>query len=817
MFQVALTRLRARWPDVELVVLSSLPQAAAAQFGVAALPLPCFDRVDEAGALFSFQRALDVSADGPASAWLGELDALHDAVAAIRNADALLIAGGGNINAQWPHLVYGRAAALAVAQMHGIPTALTSQTIGPRLTTIQKGILRDLLARVAVIGVRERTSAALLGDLGIADSRLSHQPDDALALTPRPYSKWPVRHGRKVILATLGHGADVTSPLELQAVLLERILAFATSEDAVVALCPHATVDVAHHDQLVARLRPSDRIRTLPLRSAQEIRWMVGLSSLVVSTRYHPLVFALAAAVPAIGIYHGDYTRARILGALSHAHLDGFDLDLNNAAAHIDETLLRVLRSRAELTERLQRARDTALRELDSHWNTLCASLVPVPATPSPVRSSRALPTTRAALAVPPLTVAIDPLRVEGPEAIASARLEGEGLASVGVYFRFPAPVADEATLGDAFLLAFLFPVMRLGRDVHIRSSVSPSLIEHLEDYQGVWASWRPSTYRRVQVTAERLVERAPAAVRSFLFGFSSGLDSSYTAWKMAQKHPRGTGVIVHGYNIPVSDRESGAALQRTARNTLASRGMELISIETNWCQSFAAVDWEDAHGIMVAAALTMVSSSFSVGLIAATGDHRRFDLPKGTHPAIDHLLGSVRFAIRSHGGDAPRLAKLAAVATWPEAFNALHVCWLYGLATNCGRCARCLALAAACTALGLPLPQSLPAERFEPAVFTEVHDLTARDAFVEDMMRAAALTGAKDPLLDDLGRVLSKWRSMRQPLSPRQRLGDVVARPSAAPTGALSQLASRVDAILGNAAWREYVRPALRALRIRT
>jgi hypothetical protein len=466
------------------------------------------------------------------------------------------------------------------------------------------------------------------------------------------------------------------------------------------------------------------------------------------------------------------------------------------------------------LTEGLEKARVGALRDLDTHWEKLCAAIAPAGRAPGATPSRVALPSRRADSPVPALSVAIDPLRIEGTEAVAVARSEGEELPPAEVFFRFPADVADPAVLGDAFLLAFVFPAMQLGRDLHVRASVSPSLLEGLAEYQSVWACWKPAVYRRVRITADSVAERRPASARATLFGFSSGLDSSYTAWKLAREGRRAVGVLVQGYDIPMADRESGAALREAAAGTLASRGMELIPVATNWREAFATAKWDDAFGTMVATALTMVSGRFTDGLIAASDDIRRFTIPKGSYPAIDPLLGSRRFSIRQYGGDAPRLAKLAAVATWPEAFDALHVCWLYGLATNCGRCVRCLTLAAACAALRLPLPRSLPAEGFERKAFEGSDAVANRASFVEDVMRAASLTGVRNPGLDELAVVLDDWRSRMSAHGARQRLGDIVAGNRRAGGGRWSALANGVDRLMGSAAWRDHLRPAIRAIR---
>jgi hypothetical protein len=606
---------------------------------------------------------------------------------------------------------------------------------------------------------------------------------------------------------------DEELPIGLQLLVLERIVAFAARENAIVALCPHTAADVARHRQLTAKLHRRDRarVRPLPLQGAAQTRWMVGAASVVVTTRYHPLVFALAAAVPAIGLHHGEYTRVRMEGALGHAGVDGFALDLEHAPAHIEEALARALRDRTALTRDLEKARAVALADLDRHWEKLCASIAPAAQTSRASRAGVAVPSRRAAVAVPPVSVSIDPLRADGAEVTATARLEGTGLEPAQVFYRFPGHAADPTVLGDGFLLAFLFPAMRLGRDLHIRSTVSPSLVENLGEFQRVWECWRPATYRRVQITADALAERPPAGERVSLFGFSSGVDSSYTACKLNEEGRRAAGAMVHGFNIPVCDRESGAALHEVGARILASRGIELVPVATNWRDAFPELAWGDVFGTMVAAVLTILSGRFSDGLIAADHDVRRAKLAWGSNPVTDPLLGSARFPIRQHGGEVARLAKLAAVATWPEAFDALHVCWVSWAATNCGRCPRCLILGAACIALGLPRPRSLPDQPFQRSVFDASHRSAQHVKFAEDSLRVAAFTGAKDPRLAEVARVVKRWRPPK-----RGRLGDLVAE-SGIPRGdRWTRLARRVDGLTGGTSWRQYLRPAIRAIRRR-
>ena len=50
-------------------------------------------------------------------------------------------------------------------------------------------------------------------------------------------------------------------------------------------------------------------------------RWLIQQSSLVVSTRYHPIVFATACAFPSLAIYSDEYTHIKLRGTLRPSDL----------------------------------------------------------------------------------------------------------------------------------------------------------------------------------------------------------------------------------------------------------------------------------------------------------------------------------------------------------------------------------------------------------------------------------------------------------------------------------------------------------------
>src|SRR4029079_11684696 len=60
----------------------------------------------------------------------------------------------------------------------------------------------------------------------------------------------------------------------------------------------------------------------LPALPPEQTVWTTQRAALVVSSRYHPLVFATAAAIPCLGLYRDAYTRIKLQGVLAQVGME---------------------------------------------------------------------------------------------------------------------------------------------------------------------------------------------------------------------------------------------------------------------------------------------------------------------------------------------------------------------------------------------------------------------------------------------------------------------------------------------------------------
>ena len=69
----------------------------------------------------------------------------------------------------------------------------------------------------------------------------------------------------------------------------------------------------------------------MPVLPTEETISLTQRAALVVSSRYHPLVFATAAAIPCLGIHRDAYTRIKLQGALAHVGMEVWSLPASAA------------------------------------------------------------------------------------------------------------------------------------------------------------------------------------------------------------------------------------------------------------------------------------------------------------------------------------------------------------------------------------------------------------------------------------------------------------------------------------------------------
>lgn len=375
MLDANLTRLRRRIAGIQFTLISADPAYSSALYHAnAAAPIGFADSDDPNGmdnnALL--KAAVDLARRRATGTALTQADSsVGRIVNLIDGSDGVLISGGGNLSSTWPHHLYERAAAIQIAYALGKPVAITGQTIGPNLSDAHRQILGEALSLVSLLAVRELDSYQLALTLGVPPDRLEYHVDDAMFLEPEPLEG--VFDGRRPFAAVTVHRfARLDEEDEALSRLAGELEQISDHTGLDLVFVPHVAQyageevfsDVRIGRKLANFMRDPDRMRVLSVENGRRVAWLTQSAALVISTRYHPLVFGLGGGVPCLGISTDEYTRVKLQGALQHAGLQRWTLAIEAALSG------GLYKTAVELWE----GRDEIIRALSAHtklWRLL--------------------------------------------------------------------------------------------------------------------------------------------------------------------------------------------------------------------------------------------------------------------------------------------------------------------------------------------------------------------------------------------------------------------------------------------------------------
>ncbi|MDO8361477.1 MAG: polysaccharide pyruvyl transferase family protein [Actinomycetota bacterium] len=418
-FQVALCELGAL-PAAQITVVAAQPARVAERHGVQAIAQLGFHTAPGAAGDDERELRLQQVLDGTAT------DAAAVAVrAAVEAADGVVVAGGGNMSAAWPHLLYERVALLSLAAEADVPAVVVGQTLGPRFTPRQRERLGEALAGAQLVGVCDEASLAVVHASPAADRAVLHV-DDAVQLArttdqrlpelPEQYLGLVLHHflpDTEAMLAQLVRlVADLHRTSGLPVVLVPNtwpapadagagggagadhcdrdgdgdggsgdresghLTSSAANDDLTLAIRLAALVD----DPGVALVAPT-------VDSCTTARVVRGASA-IVSTRRHPIVLALAAGVPCMAVSTDGYTAAKLDGALAPAGLSGWRLPAAALATPAAAAMFADLWQRRELLGRHIAAATAAWPQLHAQrWQAVRATLAGDPAAPAALKA----------------------------------------------------------------------------------------------------------------------------------------------------------------------------------------------------------------------------------------------------------------------------------------------------------------------------------------------------------------------------------------------------------------------------------------------
>ena len=273
----------------------------------------------------------------PTAVPLGRLTPTAKAAAA---SSSLVVAlGGGYLTDADPWQSNRLLNLLQHAASHGVPTAMVGQGIGPIDDPALMARVAEVLPGVEVIALREgRKGPALLERAGVPASRVVVTGDDAIELAH-------TQHPRDL-------GEDIGICL--------RIAGYSPVDDAARAAVAASVLSVAEEfgaglaPVVIAEYRNQDRRSTLPLVEGyeaarqplprfarpQHVAAQVGRCRVMVTGAYHAAVFALSQGIPVVALTSSTYYDDKFLGlagmfgtGLELIRLDGEDVGERLSAA----------------------------------------------------------------------------------------------------------------------------------------------------------------------------------------------------------------------------------------------------------------------------------------------------------------------------------------------------------------------------------------------------------------------------------------------------------------------------------------------------
>jgi polysaccharide pyruvyl transferase WcaK-like protein len=372
MFDAAQRELRAR--GLSVVGVSSAPAESAARYGIPTVDRLGFGGLDRPAAR---ERARRLVAAASGEGALAGDDIAQGVLAALRSASGVLHTGGGNLASRWPVHIYERTTLTAMAAALGVPVVFSGQTLGPDLDDEDEGLLREALRRSALVGVREPTTEALVRSWGldaraqVDDASFFDEVSDTDAAAPAQapgvlvsLSGWYAGRNRDEVERGIARVIDAAASAVGGPVVFH---AHFGPDDAA---APPAGDGLVHERVRAAMTAPSVVVPTGDTASSVAL---ARSARMLISSRYHPVVFATPAGVPTLALAADAYTRVKLGGVLGHWG-QGAPADLGEPDAAIARVSGLVADAEAIRAEAAARRADHRARST-RWWDDVAAAL----------------------------------------------------------------------------------------------------------------------------------------------------------------------------------------------------------------------------------------------------------------------------------------------------------------------------------------------------------------------------------------------------------------------------------------------------------
>jgi polysaccharide pyruvyl transferase WcaK-like protein len=255
--------------------------------------------------------------------------------------DVVLDASGFAFSDQWGTVELRKLLDKMTRRRTDTPLILLPQAFGPFKTKEVAALSRELFARASLVCARDKISHSMVEELGFPKSKLRLYPDFTPGVTPLfPEGVVPTEAFSALVpnIRMLDKGSSAEDYL-----LFLKSAAQALQDNR---MNPHFVLHDAREDQQVVSILESRGLSLPVLKSPDPriLKGILGSAQLVIGSRFHALVSALAQCVPCVGV------------GWSHKYQELFsDFDCR-------EYLISDLRDRAVIEDLVRSLKDTTVR-----------------------------------------------------------------------------------------------------------------------------------------------------------------------------------------------------------------------------------------------------------------------------------------------------------------------------------------------------------------------------------------------------------------------------------------------------------------------
>ncbi len=285
---------------------------------------------------------------------------------------------------------------------------------------------------------------------------------------------------------------------------------------------------------------------------------------------------------------------------------------------------------------------------------------------------------------------------------------------TIEVFYEFDSQIEwSENTLLDGHVFAILLYACSLGKPLKVHGPISRTALRNIDELQLAWGKWKPEIYKKIEIIPDYVDNKIRRQIGGkTIAAFSGGVDATFTALRHTKilpeniRYPLSSVLMVHGFDVDVYNCRDFKQLTKRVSPLLEYLDLEFRTIRTN-SRDLKLQDWNDSHGLELAACLHMLSDEFEFGIIGSSGSYDNFAMPWGSSPVTDHLISGSQLSIIHDGAGFSRTEKVAGILNFPIACKTIKVCWSAAdQSGNCGRCEKCVRTQLNFLAAGASSPQ---------------------------------------------------------------------------------------------------------------